>query len=251
MVFEVVNSDPFQVADLRSQLRDAELLRERRAVIVAARLHTNAPFAEIGRAMNRDHSSITRSLKEGLELYRTDDEFVELCDRLARRSMPARLWRGDVGDQYRPPQLRSPEALARGAEVRIEIARMVFEVMGDDPALVAQLRGQDGDAQFERERMAVVVTARLRTNATFGEIGRVLCRDVSTMERTIEAGLSLYRSDDEFERLSQRLAFRAVFRGRWRSSSHQHQRRATAHATRCRRRRRRRVRVQSAVRPGC
>lgn len=107
MVFEVVHSDPFQVADLRSDFRDRDLLRQRYAVVVAARLHTNAPFSEIARALNRDHSSICRAMEAGLAMYRADEDFVEVCDRLATRCVRRGRWRGDIEGNRWPKRVRA------------------------------------------------------------------------------------------------------------------------------------------------
>ena len=96
MVFAVVDNDPFQVADLRADYRDVELVYRRRAVILSARLHTNAAFSEIGRALNKDHSNITRSMDAALRIWRVDDMFVELVERVAFRSVLRGRWRGDV-----------------------------------------------------------------------------------------------------------------------------------------------------------
>jgi hypothetical protein len=93
MVFAVVDFDPFRIADLRSQYRDADLLRQRRAVVWSAKFHTNASFSEIGKALCRDHSSITRSLDEALELWRTDPAFVDLCERISERAVLRGSWR--------------------------------------------------------------------------------------------------------------------------------------------------------------
>lgn len=93
MVFAVVDFDPFRIADLRSQYRDADLLRQRRAVVWSAKFHTNASFSEIGKALCRDHSSITRSLDEALVMWRTDPAFVELCERISERAVLRGSWR--------------------------------------------------------------------------------------------------------------------------------------------------------------
>lgn len=106
MVFVVVDFDPFQVADLRSQYREAEMVLQRRAVILSARLHTNASFSEIGRALNRDHSSVTRSMDEALKIWRTDDGFVDLVERIAVRSVLRGRWRGDIDHSSCPVEYR-------------------------------------------------------------------------------------------------------------------------------------------------
>ncbi|RSY83130.1 hypothetical protein DAH66_12740 [Sphingomonas koreensis] len=99
LIFAVVDYDPFRIADLRTPSLDRELIRCRRAVVLAAKLHTNAAFSEIGRALCRDHSSITRGLDAALILYREDDEFVELCARIAERAVLRGRWREAGGQQ--------------------------------------------------------------------------------------------------------------------------------------------------------
>lgn len=84
LLFAVAESDPEVVRLIRSAATDQETVRLRRAVIWASKFHTNASLPAIGRALNRDHSSVLRSLEETKVIWLADPTFRHLCDRAAR-----------------------------------------------------------------------------------------------------------------------------------------------------------------------
>ena len=86
MLFAAVGSDPYQLADMRGPDRDRDMVRLCRAVILTAKLHTNASLPAIGRALNRDHSVVHRGLEEAKTLWVTDPDFRDLCGLILRQS---------------------------------------------------------------------------------------------------------------------------------------------------------------------
>ena len=88
LLFAVAESDEEVVRLIRSAATDQETVRLRRAVIWASKFHTCASLPEIGRALNRDHSSVLRSLEETKVIWLADPTFRHLCDRAARDARP-------------------------------------------------------------------------------------------------------------------------------------------------------------------
>lgn len=125
LIFAVVDYDPFRIADLRGQSGDAEMIRCRRAVVLAAKLHTNAAFSEIGRALCRDHSSITRGLTAALRQFREDDAFVDLCERIAERAVLRGRWREAGGQQALELSVSPPDAPAPPPQPQLDFVRGV------------------------------------------------------------------------------------------------------------------------------
>lgn len=84
ILWAVAEGDDENIRLIRSPATDEETLRQRRAVIWAAKLHTSASLPEIGRALNRDHSAILRGLEEAKGLFLADPDFRHLCERIGR-----------------------------------------------------------------------------------------------------------------------------------------------------------------------
>lgn len=88
LVFAVAESDPVMVAALRSDSTDEDTVRMRRAVLWTAKLHTNASFPEIARALGKDHSSLIRSLGRAVVQWADDHTFRALCAKIATAISP-------------------------------------------------------------------------------------------------------------------------------------------------------------------
>lgn len=84
LIFAVAENDPDNIALIRSPRIDPDTIRQRRAVIWVAKLHTSLSLPDIGRALNRDHSSVLRSLNEAKELWLGDPTFRHDCEKLAK-----------------------------------------------------------------------------------------------------------------------------------------------------------------------
>ena len=82
-VFAAAGHDPEAVALIRSEARDRISVEMRRAVVWCSKLHTPVTFVDIGKALNRDHSSIMRCLYGAKLQWLNDAEFREECERLA------------------------------------------------------------------------------------------------------------------------------------------------------------------------
>lgn len=65
------------VRDLRSDVRQAELVRPRFALAWLARRHTEANYPTIARLMRRDHQTIMHAESRAAELLATDAAFAE------------------------------------------------------------------------------------------------------------------------------------------------------------------------------
>jgi|GEM_PF-5614476 len=85
LLFAVAENDVENVALIRSGKIDEDTMRQRRAVILMARLRTDASYPEIARALARDHSSVDRSAWKALDLWRDDPEFRALCMKISGR----------------------------------------------------------------------------------------------------------------------------------------------------------------------
>ncbi len=86
LVFAVAEDDPDVIRLVRGPSFDAETLRLRRAVIWTARMREGASYPEIGRALNRDHSSIVRLFGSAVVAWCDDLDFRALCDRITRNA---------------------------------------------------------------------------------------------------------------------------------------------------------------------
>lgn len=95
LLFAAADGHRGSVRAIRSSDKDEEVVRQRRAVIWAAKFHTSASLPEIGRALNRDHSAVQRSLEETKILWLADPDFRDMCERIARRG--ARKWEARCG----------------------------------------------------------------------------------------------------------------------------------------------------------
>lgn len=84
LLFAVAEGDADVVRLIRSAATDQETVRLRRAVIWASKFHTNASLPAIGRALNRDHSSVLRSLEETKVIWLADPDFRHMCDTAAK-----------------------------------------------------------------------------------------------------------------------------------------------------------------------
>lgn len=84
ILWAVAEGDEENIRLIRSPATDEETLRQRLAVIWAAKLHTNASLPEIARALNRDHSRIVRGLESAKGLFLADHEFRALTERIGR-----------------------------------------------------------------------------------------------------------------------------------------------------------------------
>jgi hypothetical protein len=71
------------VRELRSDSHEDRLCRKRHAIAWVGRERAGATFAQIGKALNRDHSVIVRSHACAEQLRRDDEEFRTFCDSLA------------------------------------------------------------------------------------------------------------------------------------------------------------------------
>ncbi|NIJ18463.1 chromosomal replication initiation ATPase DnaA [Sphingomonas naasensis] len=99
LLFAVAENDFETIRLIRSEAFDEETLRLRRAVIWVAKLHTNASLPEIGRAINRDHSVVQRSIEETKVIWLADMEFRALCERIrGRTGAPAPVTRHDQAE---------------------------------------------------------------------------------------------------------------------------------------------------------
>lgn len=92
LIFAVAENDAENIKLIRSSSIDEDTMRQRRAVIWAAKLSTTASLPIIARGLNRDHSSVLRSMEEAERLYVEDVTFRALCKRITRE---ARLGQGD------------------------------------------------------------------------------------------------------------------------------------------------------------
>lgn len=81
-LFAAAENDPSLVRLIRGGALDQETVRLRRAVIWVSKLRTSASLYQIGRALNRDHSSIQRALNEAEVMHVEDDIFRALCRRV-------------------------------------------------------------------------------------------------------------------------------------------------------------------------
>lgn len=85
LVFAVAYGDPEGVALIRGGARDSDTLRQRRAVIWTAKLHTHASTPEIGRAVGMDHSAVLRAIDESKAAWLCDPAFRSECHRIGCR----------------------------------------------------------------------------------------------------------------------------------------------------------------------
>ncbi len=83
-LFAAAEDDPTLVRLIRGAGLDQETVRLRRAIIWVSKLRTSASLPEIGRALNRDHSSIQRALNEAEAMHVEDGEFRALCHRIVQ-----------------------------------------------------------------------------------------------------------------------------------------------------------------------
>lgn len=86
ILFAVADGDEANIRMIRSPATDEDTIRQRLAVIWAAKLHTSASLPEIGRALNRDHSAILRGLERAKGMFLASAEFRSLCERIGRVS---------------------------------------------------------------------------------------------------------------------------------------------------------------------
>ena len=89
LLFAVANDDWDVISLVRGPSMDQETVRLRRAVIWASRLRAGASYPEIGRALNRDHSSVIRLFGSSVVAWCDDLEFRGLCDRITRVAQSA------------------------------------------------------------------------------------------------------------------------------------------------------------------
>lgn len=82
LIFAVAENDAENIKLIRSSSIDEDTMRQRRAVIWAAKMSTTASLPVIARALNRDHSSVLRSMEEAEKLYVEDPTFRALCKRI-------------------------------------------------------------------------------------------------------------------------------------------------------------------------
>lgn len=68
--------------DILSPLRDARTYRARALVAWGARRSLRRSFPQIGRSLDRDHSSIMEAIRRAEQFRQTDDAFRDLADRL-------------------------------------------------------------------------------------------------------------------------------------------------------------------------
>ncbi|QGP80015.1 hypothetical protein [Sphingobium sp. CAP-1] len=83
IIFTAAGDDKAMVADLRSNLQGDPLCRLRHAIAWAGK-ELGFSYHSIGRALNRDHSSVMHSHRVALRLVPLDDAFRLLCEDLAR-----------------------------------------------------------------------------------------------------------------------------------------------------------------------
>lgn len=79
ILFAAAENDPSLVRLIRGGALDQETVRLRRAIIWESKLRTSASLPQIGRALNRDHSSVQRALKEAEAMHVDDPSFRALC----------------------------------------------------------------------------------------------------------------------------------------------------------------------------
>ena len=82
LIYRAVGGRAEGVRDLRSASQNSRDIRARQAVVWAARTKLGASFHEIGRALNRDHSTILYSFRVATRLIETDEEFGAMCRRI-------------------------------------------------------------------------------------------------------------------------------------------------------------------------
>lgn len=93
LVFAVADNDEANMRLIRGPSMDEETLRQRRAVILVAKLHTQATLSEIGRAVGRDHSVVLRGLEQAKRMWIEDADFRALCGRITTVIGPERVQR--------------------------------------------------------------------------------------------------------------------------------------------------------------
>lgn len=94
LIFAAAEGCPEIVALIRSDATDHETLRLRRAIIWAAKFHTDSSLPAIGRALNRDHSAVHRGLIAAKMEWLNDAEFRGLAEQVAARARVGSLCRG-------------------------------------------------------------------------------------------------------------------------------------------------------------
>ncbi|PQM27672.1 hypothetical protein CVO77_03625 [Sphingopyxis lindanitolerans] len=83
-LFAAAEDDPTLVRLIRGGALDQETVKLRRAIILVSKLHAYASLPQIGRALNRDHSSIQRSLNEAIQMLVEDASFRALCRQIVQ-----------------------------------------------------------------------------------------------------------------------------------------------------------------------
>ena len=82
LMFAAAGNDAETVRLLRSASIDRETMWLRRAIITAAKWHTSATLEQLGRAFNRDHSTIQRWLADAKAMHAEEPEFRAFSDRI-------------------------------------------------------------------------------------------------------------------------------------------------------------------------
>ena len=82
-VFAAAGYDPEAVALIRSDAREMITVEMRRAVVWCSKFHTSATLLDIGKALNRDHSTVLRCLYGAKLQWLNDADFRGECERLA------------------------------------------------------------------------------------------------------------------------------------------------------------------------
>lgn len=85
ILFAAADNDPTLVRLIRGGAMDQETVRLGRAVVWLSKLRTSASLPQIGRALNRDHSTIQRALADAEAMHVEDASFRDLCRQVLQR----------------------------------------------------------------------------------------------------------------------------------------------------------------------
>jgi len=83
MIFRAADDEPRLVRVIRSSSMVPSTCRTRQAIVWAARTRLSLSYYEIGKALNRDHSTILYSFRIASALIKRDPVFKAMCERIA------------------------------------------------------------------------------------------------------------------------------------------------------------------------
>lgn len=83
LIYAAADNDPDVISEFRGADIHRDLSDQRHAIAWVARNHIGASLPQIGRALNRDHSTIHRSCRRAVHLRAQRPDFRAMCDWLA------------------------------------------------------------------------------------------------------------------------------------------------------------------------